>query len=143
MMQENRCIYTWKIPINYSQNMILDSSIFMINEGNSFLRFHQKDYFGDNLLDIRPTILAVHQSKKQVKGFEEGKIVNGFRNVFPIYVGGEFQGSVELSNTFEGISTQLHKNYPFEYKLIIDKADVNSKLFPELDCKKLSSINTK
>jgi len=100
--------------------------------GNSFLRFHQKDYFGDNLLDIRPTILAVHQGKKQVKGFEEGKIVNGFRNVFPIYVGGEFQGSVELSNTFEGISTQLHKNYPFEYKLIIDKNDVNSKLFPEL-----------
>jgi diguanylate cyclase (GGDEF)-like protein len=101
-------------------------------EGNSFLRFHQKDYFGDNLLNIRPTVRAVHQYKKQVKGFEEGKIVNGFRNVFPIYVGGEFQGSVELSNTFDGISTQLHKNYPFEYKLIIDKNDVNSKLFPEL-----------
>lgn len=101
-------------------------------EGNSFLRFHQKDYFGDNLLDIRPTIRAVHRDKKQVKGFEEGKIVNGFRNVFPIYVKDEFQGSVELSNTFDGISTLLHKNYPFEYKLIIDKKDVNSKLFPEL-----------
>jgi len=101
-------------------------------EGNSFLRFHQKDYFGDNLLEIRPTIRAIHQYKKEVKGFEEGKIVNGFRNVFPIYVEDKFQGSVELSNTFDGISTLLHKNYPFEYKLIIDKNDVKSKLFPEL-----------
>lgn len=101
-------------------------------DGNSFLRFHQKEYFGDNLLKIRPTIQAVHQTKKQVKGFEEGKIVNGFRNVFPIFIDNQFQGTVELSNSFDGISSQLHKNYPFEYKLIIDKKDVNSKLFPEL-----------
>lgn len=100
--------------------------------GNSFLRFHQKNYFGDNLLDIRPTIKAVHDKKVQVKGFEEGKIVNGFRNVFPIFINDEFQGSVELSNSFDGISSNLHKNYPFEYKLIIDKNDVNTKLFPEL-----------
>lgn len=101
-------------------------------QGNSFLRFHQKDYFGDNLLKIRPTIAQVHLTKKPTIGFEEGKIVNGFRNVFPIFDNNEFLGSVELSNSFEGIMNHLHKNYPFEYKLIISKKDVDSKLFPEL-----------
>lgn len=100
--------------------------------GNSFLRFHKPDYFGDNLLEIRKTIKAVHDTGKIVRGFEEGKIVNGFRNVFPIEIDGAFIGSVELSNSFVGIISLMQKNYPYDFKLIIDKKDVESKLFAEL-----------
>lgn len=100
--------------------------------GNSFLRFHQVDYFGDNLYNIRHTIKAVHDTKKPVFGFEEGKIVNGFRNVFPIIYDGKFYGSVELSNSFSGIINQLHKNFDSEFKLLIEKSDVDQKLFQEL-----------
>lgn len=100
--------------------------------GNSFLRFHSPNNYGDNLFDVRATILEANQTKKPQFGFEEGKILNGFRNVFPIILEGEFHGTVELSNSFDTFSDTLHKNFPLEFKLLITKEYVNSKVFPEL-----------
>lgn len=101
-------------------------------EGNSFLRFHAPENYGDNLFNIRATILEANKSKQAQFGFEEGKIFNGFRNVFPIIIDGEFYGTVELSNGFEAFSQTLHKIYPFEFKLIISKEYVDLKVFPSL-----------
>ena len=101
-------------------------------QGNSFLRFHSVDNFGDNLFPFRATILEANKTKKPQFGFEEGKILNGFRNVFPIIIDGEFYGTVELSNSFDTFSETLHKNFPLEFKLLITKEYVNSKVFPEL-----------
>lgn len=76
--------------------------------------------------------LEANKTKKPQFGFEEGKILNGFRNVFPIIFNGEFYGTVELSNSFDTFSETLHKNFPLEFKLLITKEYVNSKVFPEL-----------
>jgi diguanylate cyclase (GGDEF)-like protein len=100
--------------------------------GNSFLRFHSIENYGDNLFNFRATILEANKTKKPQFGFEEGKILNGFRNVFPIIIDGEFYGTVELSNSFDTFSETLHKNFPLEFKLLITKDYVNSKVFPEL-----------
>jgi diguanylate cyclase (GGDEF)-like protein len=111
--------------------------------GNSFLRFHSVDYYGDNLFDFRATILKANKTKKPQFGFEEGKILNGFRNVFPIIIENKFYGTVELSNSFDSFSTTLHKNFPLEFKLLITKEYVDSKVFPDLIDKyyQLSSIS--
>ncbi len=98
-------------------------------DGNSFLRFHSKENFGDNLLNVRATIKEANHTKKLQFGFEEGKVQNGFRNVFPIIIDNEFLGTVELSNSFETIHHTLHKIFPYEYKLIISKKYVDKKLF--------------
>lgn len=100
--------------------------------GNSFLRFHSVENYGDNLFPFRATVLEANKTKKPQFGFEEGKILNGFRNVFPIIFNGEFYGTVELSNSFDTFSETLHKNFPLEFKLLITKEYVNSKVFPEL-----------
>lgn len=100
--------------------------------GNSFLRFHSVGNYGDNLFDFRATILEANKTKKPQFGFEEGKILNGFRNVFPIIIEDKFYGTVELSNSFDSFSTTLHKNFPLEFKLLITKEYVDSKVFPEL-----------
>ncbi|MCK9337148.1 MAG: diguanylate cyclase [Arcobacteraceae bacterium] len=101
-------------------------------KGNSFLRFHSVDNYGDNLFNFRATILETNKTKIPQFGFEEGKILNGFRNVFPIIIDKKFYGTVELSNSFDTFSTTLHKNFPLEFKLLITKEYVDSKVFPEL-----------
>lgn len=100
--------------------------------GNSFLRFHSVENFGDNVFSFRETILQANKTQKPQFGFEEGKILNGFRNVFPIFIDNNFYGTVELSNSFDSFSKILHTYFPFEYKLLITKEYVDSKVFPNL-----------
>ncbi|HQN22000.1 MAG TPA: hypothetical protein PLD70_06675, partial [Thermotogota bacterium] len=52
---------------------------FHLKNGDSFLRFHAPEQYGDNLLDIRESIRLANIEQKYVFGFEEGRIFNGFR----------------------------------------------------------------
>jgi GGDEF domain-containing protein len=70
---------------------------FHLPNNESFLRFHRPNRYGDNLSDVRKTVAYVNEYKKQIKGFEEGSIYNGFRNVYPLTLDGEHLGSVEIS----------------------------------------------
>lgn len=72
------------------------------------------------------------RQKKPQFGFEEGKVQNGFRNVFPIIIDNEFYGTVELSNSFSAMHHFLHRTYPYEYKLIISKDYVNKRAFKQI-----------
>ena len=49
----------------------------------SFLRFHRPKKYGDSLEGIRKDVEFVRESKKKLSVFTEGRIFNGFRNVFP------------------------------------------------------------
>jgi len=57
---------------------------FHLPNNHSFLRFHRPDKYGDDLTDIRKTVAFVNQNIKPIDTFEEGRIFNGFRFVFPI-----------------------------------------------------------
>ncbi len=70
---------------------------FHTTTGNSFLRMHSKDKFGDPLADVRPSIKIANYEHKYVEGFEEGRIYNGFRYVYPLFFDGKHIGSVETS----------------------------------------------
>lgn len=69
----------------------------------SFLRFHRPKKFGDSLVGIRNTIEYVDKHYTPIHGFEEGRIFNGFRNVYPIFYDNVFAGTIEISYSFEAI----------------------------------------
>ena len=66
-------------------------------KGNSFLRLHQPERFGDPLAAVRPSIAYVIAHQTPVSVFEEGRLFNGYRNVYPLMLNGRYLGSVEIS----------------------------------------------
>lgn len=97
----------------------------------SFLRFHRPNKFGDSLVGIRPAIDAVNRDHRSVNGFEEGRIFNGFRHIFPLFYQGEFIGTVELSYSFDAIKELAKKLYPAHYEMLLKKSLIDEKVFKE------------
>jgi hypothetical protein len=59
---------------------------FHLPDNVSFLRFHRPAVFGDDLSNIRASIAAANTKHENVTCFEEGRIFNGFRNVFLSFI---------------------------------------------------------
>ncbi|MEA2051059.1 MAG: ATP-binding protein [Campylobacterota bacterium] len=104
---------------------------FHLNNNISFLRMHRPNKYGDNLTDVRLTVKYVNQFHKNIDGFEEGRIFNGFRFVFPIMDKTKHLGSVEISFSADAIISKLTKEYNKDCNLHISKAIVDEKIFLE------------
>ncbi|MGE4295591.1 MAG: PAS domain S-box protein [Campylobacterales bacterium] len=104
---------------------------FHLPDGESFLRFHHPQAYGDNLFAARPGIQIVNTEKRSVSGFEAGKVMSGFRNIFPIITAtNEHLGSVELSLPFEVIRHEIAALQPNrEFELIISRKQLEERLF--------------
>ncbi|WP_052507567.1 PAS domain S-box protein [Desulfonatronovibrio magnus] len=101
-------------------------------DGRSFLRFHAPHLSGDALQDDRPSIRIANQEFRTVKGFEAGRVVSGFRNVFPIVDQGKHLGSVEISQPFDALRramAELHEHREFIF--LVNGAHVYDLLFQE------------
>lgn len=97
----------------------------------SFLRFHRPEKFGDDLSEVRPTIMAVNQTREPVTGFEEGRIYNGFRHVYPIRYKNEFVGTVEISFSVDSIfELVLHNHVEFS-AILLKREAIEQKVFLE------------
>ena len=71
---------------------------FHLPNNDSFLRFHRPEKFGDNLTNIRSTVAYTNQNLEYIDGFEEGRIYNGYRYVYPLFDETKKHiGSVEIS----------------------------------------------
>lgn len=98
----------------------------------SFLRFHAPHLSGDSLAAGRPSVVMAHQERKVVQGFETGRVLAGYRSVFPIIDGGEVLGSVEFGQPFETFRCLLEKvGKASEFLLVYDAALLLPKLFDE------------
>lgn len=112
------------------------------DEITSFLRFHKLDKYGDSLIGIRSTLEAAHRDKKQTDGFEEGKIFNGFRYVYPYFYKNTFVGSVEISISYNSILKIVNESYNQKGFFIIKDDVVKSKVFDdELDNYKVTEFS--
>ncbi len=103
---------------------------FHVKNGESFLRFHKPYKSGDKLFKSRESVKIANTQKIHVDGFETGKVISGFRNVFPISYKSKHIGSVEITLTTKAIIntlSNLDKNR--EYSIIVNKAQINSKIF--------------
>ena len=71
---------------------------FHLPNNDSFLRFHRPRKFGDNLTKIRETVNYVSNTHQAIDSFEEGRIYNGYRHVYPLFdENKQYLGSVEIS----------------------------------------------
>ena len=104
---------------------------FHLPNNSSFLRMHKSHLFGDDLSDIRKTIVMTNKTLVSQHGFEEGRIYNGFRNVYPIIYQGTHLGSVELSLSFNAIRAMMEKTYENHFLFIVDKNVVDKKVFKD------------
>ncbi len=104
---------------------------FHLPNNESFLRFHRPGKYGDSLSGIRYSVEKANSQLVTVTGFEEGRIFNGFRNVFPILYRNEHLGSVEISMSFKAIRKKMQKRFNNEYAFIINSQVVNRKVFRE------------
>ena len=95
----------------------------------SYLRFHRPDMFGDNLTDVRYSVKYVNNTQQSISGFEEGRIFNGYRYVYPLSYNGEHIGSVEISISMKTIIDHLDKLYGQETQFILNKSIMEEKVF--------------
>jgi diguanylate cyclase (GGDEF)-like protein/PAS domain S-box-containing protein len=98
-------------------------------DNRSFLRFHSPHNSGDSLVASRPSVVEANRTRKPIFGFETGRVIIGFRNVFPIIWQGQHLGSVELSQPFEAVRKGLHDLDPAKDYLLLLKGEV---LLPKL-----------
>jgi len=105
---------------------------FHLPNNDSFLRFHKPSKYGDNLTSTRESVKYVSTYEKPTVGFEEGKIFNGYRFVYPLFdENKEYIGSVEISSsllTFKKIIEE-HKHSHIDY--ILRKDVVEKKVFKD------------
>ena len=106
---------------------------FHLKEAVSFIRFHRLDKYGDSLKKIRPSLVLANKYKKIIRGFEEGRVFNGYRNVYPLFFNGEFIGTVEISFSAKAIIDMIYKTYPAFYGLLLKKSNIKNKVWSYLN----------
>ncbi len=109
---------------------------FHLKDNESFLRFHRPERFGDDLTGIRQTVEWVNTNQSRIDGFEEGRIYNGFRYVFPlsqIKESGESVhiGSVEISFSAYAIANEFIMAHQNKAGFLINTEVMDAKVFKE------------
>ena len=97
----------------------------------SFLRFHKPEQYGDSLKGLRKTVDIVNITHKKVFGFEEGRVNNGFRYLFPIFYKKEFVGTVEFGFSSAIIANEFKKLYSAHTELKLFKQYINATDFKD------------
>jgi PAS domain S-box-containing protein len=102
---------------------------FHLPDNKSFLRFHRPSKYGDDLTNIRETVAYVNKNKKPINGFEEGRIFNGYRFVYPLFYNYEHIGSVEISFNALAFFEEFFTSYNRASNFFVLKSVVESKTF--------------
>ena len=97
----------------------------------SFLRFHRPSKFGDSLIGVRDTLAYVNEYRTPISAFEEGRVFNGFRNVYPLYIDKEFVGTAEISFSFDGMQELLSSIDSTSYLFMLNDTIVENKVFQD------------
>jgi len=113
------------------KNFKLRQLHFHLKNNDSFLRFHRPEKYGDNLSDIRLTVKYVNEKHMPITGFEEGRIFNGYRFVYPLSYNNEHIGSVETSISMQSVIDSLSSLLDAEISFFLDKDTVVANVFQD------------
>jgi len=108
-------------------------------DGSSFLRMHRPESYGDNLFDVRDSIKYVNTEERKFVGFEEGRIFNGYRYIYPLSYNGEHLASVEFSLSFQAVTELLKDNFGGAKVFIIKNELIEETVFKEEQSNYLNS----
>ena len=116
---------------------MLDIGIWQVHfhtkDSESFLRMHRPERYGDSLIGVRPTVETANRTLQFTHAFEEGRTVNGFRFVYPLFYNEEHVGSVEISFLPEGVWRYMKRVNPGRsYQFMVREAAVRSTVFEDL-----------
>ena len=88
----------------------------------SFLRLHSLENYGDDLSDVRLTIVETNQEKRIVQGIEIGRLGLGIRGISPVKYNAEYIGSVEFGlNLDQKLLETLKNEFGFDFQMSISK----------------------
>ena len=103
---------------------------FHLPNNESFLRMHRPPKYGDNLTGIRETVEYVNKNKVFIDGFEEGRIFNGYRFVYPLFDQEKNHiGSVEISFSTAALTQRLDQSFKVQSNFMVRKNVVDKKVF--------------
>jgi len=107
---------------------------FHLRNNESFLRFHRPEKYGDDLTGVRSTVEWVNANQARIEGFEEGRIYNGFRYVFPLSWlsaegNREHVGSVEISFSAYAIAHAFAVSHDTRSGFLVNAGVVDAKVF--------------
>ena len=123
----NTLLDTYKLLRKYN----LKQLHFHLPNNHSFLRFHRPNKYGDDLTNIRATVRYVNRYKKPIDGFEEGRIYNGYRFVFPMFYQNKYIGSVETSFSTLAFTVEFSKIHNIVCNFLILKNVTDKKVFQD------------
>lgn len=101
----------------------------------SFLRVHKPEKFGDNMDDVRYTIVDCNRDKKPTSGFEAGRVYAGIRGVVPVTCTTtlgyrKHAGALEAGTSFSLLLDYLKKQSQADFAVLLDLNLVRQKVWP-------------
>ncbi len=98
---------------------------FHLKDNTSFLRMHEPSKFGDDLSNFRPSVQATNETKTPHEGFEAGKLLYGFRYVYPLFdAKSKHIGSMEISFSSDQLIEYITDKYVIDKHLLILKSEI-------------------
>ena len=102
----------------------------------SFLRVHRPGKFGDNMDDVRHTIVAANRTLEPVQGFETGRVYSGLRSVIPLfYHNSENEkihiGALEAGASFDNVLNALADKMQLNAAVLLSKAHAEKNMWPD------------
>jgi diguanylate cyclase (GGDEF)-like protein/PAS domain S-box-containing protein len=103
----------------------------------SFLRVHRPDKFGDNMDDVRFTIVDTNREQTPRTGFETGRVYSGLRGVVPVTAFDTDRqvrvhvGALEVGTSFNVILKILHDTSNYSAGVLLTRAHVAGAMWPE------------
>jgi PAS domain S-box-containing protein len=83
---------------------------FHLPDGQTFLRMHKPDFYGDDLRQIRPAIQKVNNNFKPLFGYEIGVHGAFYRIIHPVFHEGKYVGVLEIGIRTEEIVDELRRS---------------------------------
>jgi diguanylate cyclase (GGDEF)-like protein len=102
----------------------------------SFLRAHRPEKYGDNMDNVRYTVVDVNQNHISTKGFETGRVYSGIRGVVPVFNksnpdGKEIiVGALEAGTSFSILLRELQKNIDSDFAILFNQDHVYRNMWP-------------
>lgn len=100
-----------------------------LSDGVSFLNMYKPDDFGNPADQARPSIQAAVSSGRYQEGFEEARLFNGFRYIFPIIDNGQVAGFLETSVSLSTFQREMSDIFPLTYRFLLKKSVVGDTVY--------------